>query len=179
MLCTLPTARGALFSARKAAPQRSSASIKARLPCMVVRASQEQPEEKTLTEKLALPAAALLGAALLFAATPDEALAARSGGRVGGSSGFASRRWVDLLGCLWPRPRVFPACCFAVVSAPEMIHLGCSVRADRAFGIPPTMLCMVCGQRCVCLARASWVVPKLGQCLHGICLLASGLCRRA
>lgn len=36
-------------------------------------------------------AAALLGAALLFTATPDEALAARSGGRVGGSSGFSSR----------------------------------------------------------------------------------------
>lgn len=60
---------------------------------MVVRASQSPVEgEKTLAERLALPAAAVLGAALLFAATPDVAEAARSGGRVGGSSGFAARR---------------------------------------------------------------------------------------
>lgn len=58
---------------------------------LVVRASAGK-EERSLHEKLAGPAAAVLGAALLFAATPDEALAARSGGRVGGSSGFASRR---------------------------------------------------------------------------------------
>ncbi|KAL4433217.1 hypothetical protein ABPG77_003265 [Micractinium sp. CCAP 211/92] len=57
---------------------------------LVVRASAGK-EEPSLHEKLAGPAAALLGAALLFAATPDEALAARSGGRVGGSSGFSSR----------------------------------------------------------------------------------------
>jgi len=56
----------------------------------VVRCSA-QDEEKSIVEKIALPAAALLGAALLFASTPDEALAARSGGRVGGSS-FSSRR---------------------------------------------------------------------------------------
>ncbi|KAL4448399.1 hypothetical protein ABPG75_005618 [Micractinium tetrahymenae] len=58
---------------------------------LVVRASAGK-EERPLHEKLAGPAAAVLGAALLFAATPDEALAARSGGRVGGSSGFSSRR---------------------------------------------------------------------------------------
>ncbi|PSC70473.1 hypothetical protein C2E20_6185 isoform B [Micractinium conductrix] len=57
---------------------------------LVCRASAEEPRQ--WHEKLALPAAALLGAALLFAATPDEAEAARSGGRVGGSSGFSSRR---------------------------------------------------------------------------------------
>lgn len=57
---------------------------------LVVRATAGK-EEPSLHEKLAGPAAALLGAALLFAATPDEALAARSGGRVGGSSGFSSR----------------------------------------------------------------------------------------
>ena len=49
------------------------------------------PEEKTLAQKLALPAAAILGAALLFTAAPDEALAARSGGRMGGSS-FSRRK---------------------------------------------------------------------------------------
>lgn len=70
---------------------RASSSRLPSLPqrALVVRAAQE---ERSLHEKLAAPAAALLGAALLFAATPDEALAARSGGRVGGSSGFASRR---------------------------------------------------------------------------------------
>eukprot|EP00887_Chlorella_sp_A99_P007403 scaffold2.g7403.t1 len=56
-----------------------------------VRASAT-PEEKSVAERLALPAAAVLSAALFFAATPDEALAARSGGRVGGSAGFSSRR---------------------------------------------------------------------------------------
>lgn len=56
-----------------------------------VYAKQSAPEEPSLREKLAVPAAALMGAALLFAATPDAAEAARSGGRVGGSSGFRSR----------------------------------------------------------------------------------------
>lgn len=56
-----------------------------------VYATQQKQDERSLQEKLAVPAAALLGAALLFAATPDEAEAARSGGRVGGSSGFSSR----------------------------------------------------------------------------------------
>lgn len=45
-----------------------------------------------LSRRLAAPAAAVLGAALLFGATPDMAEAARSGGRVGGSSGFSARR---------------------------------------------------------------------------------------
>jgi uncharacterized membrane protein len=41
-------------------------------------------------QKLALPAAAFMAAALMFASTPDAAEAARSGGRMGGSS-FSSR----------------------------------------------------------------------------------------
>lgn len=49
-------------------------------------------DKKSLHEQLAVPAAAVMAAALFFAATPDEALAARSGGRVGGSSGFSQRR---------------------------------------------------------------------------------------
>lgn len=63
-------------------------------PAYAARAPQasQAGEERTLSEKLALPAAALLGAALMFAATPDAAEAARSGGRVGGSGGFAARR---------------------------------------------------------------------------------------
>lgn len=86
----LATPRG-LLPARWAAPQRSSALISTRQPRLVVRASQGQPEEKTLSEQFALPLAAMLGAAMLFAGTPDEALAARSGGRVGGSGGFSRR----------------------------------------------------------------------------------------
>lgn len=49
-------------------------------------------EERSLAEKLALPAASVLAAAMLFGATADPAEAARSGGRVGGSSGFSQRR---------------------------------------------------------------------------------------
>jgi uncharacterized membrane protein len=79
--------------ARKAfAVQKASLSRCSRVQRAVrVYATQQKQDEKSLQEKLALPAAALLGAALLFAATPDEAEAARSGGRVGGSSGFSSR----------------------------------------------------------------------------------------
>ena len=84
-LSLAPNSR-ALFTARRSAPQPTI-----RAPRVVVLASQRQPEEKSLPEKLALPAAAFLAAALLFAATPDDALAARSGGRVGGSSGFSRR----------------------------------------------------------------------------------------
>ena len=50
-----------------------------------------ESDETSVIQKVALPAATLLGAALLMAASPDDALAARSGGRVGGSSGFSSR----------------------------------------------------------------------------------------
>lgn len=58
-----------------------------------VKASTEEPQEpRSWVQKLAMPAAAVLGAALLFGATPDVAEAARSGGRVGGSSGFSQRR---------------------------------------------------------------------------------------
>ena len=56
-------------------------------PAAVVSAAEEK---KSLAEKIALPAAGLLAAALFMAATPDEALAARSGGRIGGS-GFSRR----------------------------------------------------------------------------------------
>jgi uncharacterized membrane protein len=64
----------------------------ARRAVLAVRASTQEPEQQGLAAKLALPTAAVLAAALLFAATPDEALAARSGGRVGGSSFSARRR---------------------------------------------------------------------------------------
>ena len=54
----------------------------------VVRCScnEKEGEEKSDLQKTALPAAALLSALLLFGATPDDAFAARSGGRMGGSS---------------------------------------------------------------------------------------------
>ena len=58
---------------------------------MTARSSQKlQPEvegERSLAARLALPVAATLAASLLLGATlPEDALAARSGGRVGGSS---------------------------------------------------------------------------------------------
>lgn len=56
-----------------------------------IRAQASGEEKKTWIDRLAVPSAALLGAALLLTATPDAAEAARSGGRVGGSS-FSSRR---------------------------------------------------------------------------------------
>ena len=73
---------------------------KAGLPCLpmrrplkvtAARSSQNQgPEvegQRSLAERLALPVAATLAASLLLgAALPEDALAARSGGRVGGSS---------------------------------------------------------------------------------------------
>ena len=72
---------------------------KAGLPClpmrrrleMTVHSSQKQQPsvegERSLAERLALPVAATLAASLLLgAALPEDALAARSGGRVGGSS---------------------------------------------------------------------------------------------
>lgn len=91
---------------------------------LVCRASAEEPRQ--WHEKLALPAAALLGAALLFAATPDEAEAARSGGRVGGSSGFSSRRAA-------PAPRCGRFCreVWGRVPAPPRITL-CSYSCRRS-----------------------------------------------
>lgn len=56
-----------------------------------VRCSAQEKTEQSILEKVKLPAIAVLAAALLLAGTPDEALAARSGGRMGGS-GFSSRR---------------------------------------------------------------------------------------
>ncbi len=74
---------GSLAKSLTAAQKRPSRLQRA------VRVYAQQSEEPSLIERLALPAAALMGAALLFAATPDAAEAARSGGRVGGSSGFS------------------------------------------------------------------------------------------
>lgn len=62
-----------------------------RCPSRSIRAQASGEEKKSWIDRLAVPSAALLGAALLLTATPDAAEAARSGGRVGGSS-FSSRR---------------------------------------------------------------------------------------
>ena len=64
--------------------------LQARKMGAMVRCSAQKTEQQTILEKAKLPAIALLATALLFAGTPDEALAARSGGRMGGS-GFSSR----------------------------------------------------------------------------------------
>lgn len=60
--------------------------LQARRVTSAVRCSSDNDSEQSILQKAGLPAAVLLSAALLFAGTPDEALAARSGGRVGGSS---------------------------------------------------------------------------------------------
>lgn len=67
------------------APARSRAAV--RVIC------KAQPEEH-VTKKFALPVATLVATAMLSGAMimPEEALAAKSSGRVGGSSGFKSRR---------------------------------------------------------------------------------------
>jgi uncharacterized membrane protein len=64
--------------------------LQARKMTAAVRCSAQKDTEPSILEKAKLPAIAVLAAALMFAGTPDEALAARSGGRMGGS-GFSSR----------------------------------------------------------------------------------------
>ena len=86
---TLSSARTACFTTRS-----TTCRPALRAPVVAVHAKQQEQQvaPKSLAEQLSLPAAALLGAVLLLASTPDEALAARSGGRIGGSSGFSSHR---------------------------------------------------------------------------------------
>ena len=58
---------------------------------LVVRASA-QPEEPRASSTVALPLAAMVAAGLLLSGlSPEEALAARSGGRVGGGSFSGAR----------------------------------------------------------------------------------------
>jgi hypothetical protein len=65
--------------------------LQARKMVAAVRCSaQKETTEQSILEKAKLPAIAFLAAALMLAGSPDEALAARSGGRMGGS-GFSSR----------------------------------------------------------------------------------------
>lgn len=93
-MATTLTMRPALrLGSRRASPFAASpAGGRTSVLRPVVCAAGPREEERSLAQKLALPAAALLGAALLMGATPDVAEAARSGGRVGGSSGFSARR---------------------------------------------------------------------------------------
>jgi hypothetical protein len=76
----------------KRAPVMSSAPRVARRSAVVVKAQQN--ESANPVQKMALPLASMVAAALIAgAAMPEDALAAsRSGGRVGGSSGFAARK---------------------------------------------------------------------------------------
>lgn len=64
--------------------------LQARKMTAGVRCSAQKETEQSILEKAKIPAIAVLAAALMLAGTPDEALAARSGGRMGGS-GFSSR----------------------------------------------------------------------------------------
>ena len=58
-----------------------------RVPVIARCSGQNSQDERPLAARLAVPVAATLAASLLLgAALPEDALAARSGGRVGGSS---------------------------------------------------------------------------------------------
>jgi hypothetical protein len=99
MICALPSRAAAPQLASSKAPVRamftSQRPIAAqRCSTSVACSSQNTPDQErpSLAQRLALPAAAVLGAALLFAATPEDAMAARSGGRMGGGGGFSRRR---------------------------------------------------------------------------------------
>ena len=79
------------------AERRSVADVNHRLPQSNVRENETPMEdvEETKGNMIGKSAViALMSAALVLGsfASPDDALAARSGGRVGGSSGFSSRR---------------------------------------------------------------------------------------
>jgi len=57
-----------------------------------ITACQAQQDEK-VRSAVALPLASMMAAAIIAGAfVPEEALAARSSGRAGGSSGFSARR---------------------------------------------------------------------------------------
>lgn len=78
--------------ARAAAPASRAVAIRRPLVCL---AAQKEAEQVPLAQRVALPLASMVAAAMMAgAAFPEEALAAqsRSGGRVGGSSGFAARK---------------------------------------------------------------------------------------
>lgn len=64
------------------------------LVCKAVhKQQQQQPEEERRGNPAGLPFATILAGALLTGAlVPEDALAARSGGRVGGSGGFRASR---------------------------------------------------------------------------------------
>lgn len=65
--------------------------LQARKLTITVSCSNESNLRDRILQKFALPAAVLLASAMCFAAGPNYALAARSGGRMGGSA-FSSRR---------------------------------------------------------------------------------------
>lgn len=84
-----------LSSKASLAPAFTAVSCSPRLPSrtnMLVCRAQKADEESHIAQKMALPFTAALAAALVMSAVaPEDALAARSGGRVGGSSFSSSR----------------------------------------------------------------------------------------
>lgn len=86
----LATAVRPQLASRTACFAQTRQTVRVSRSVVVCAQQQEGQDERSLLQKMALPAAALMGAALMFASTPDAAEAARSGGRVGGSSGFRS-----------------------------------------------------------------------------------------
>lgn len=82
------TMRTPLLSRSSARPTMSTRSrvLAGRIVCSA------QPEDKR-DNNFALPLASMVAAAMIAGAfVPDEALAARSSGRAGGSSGFSARK---------------------------------------------------------------------------------------
>ncbi|GLC44393.1 hypothetical protein PLESTB_000474500 [Pleodorina starrii] len=79
---------------QRAGPIRAARPTQ-RSACRVVVCQAQKSEDVSPMKAVALPLASMVAAALIAgAAMPEEALAAsqRSGGRVGGSSGFAARK---------------------------------------------------------------------------------------
>jgi hypothetical protein len=87
-MCTMNTLK--LQLAPRAPCLTRNTTVQVRKMASAVRCSAHKETEQSILEKAKLPAIALLAAALMLAGSPDEALAARSGGRMGGS-GFSSR----------------------------------------------------------------------------------------
>lgn len=76
----------------QSASRSTRRTLRAQRPFVCSAQQPRKDEPRSAASKLLLPATAALAAALLVSAgTPDQALAARSGGRVGGSS-FRSAR---------------------------------------------------------------------------------------
>mmetsp|Transcript_19642 Transcript_19642/g.54789 ORF Transcript_19642/g.54789 Transcript_19642/m.54789 type:complete len:200 (-) Transcript_19642:531-1130(-) len=89
----LPQTRLPVASAAPRLPQQRLTSVRPAVCVAKAAGRGDNVEEQPRQSKLAMPFAAVLSAALITSAiVPDEAMAAKSQGRVGGSSGFRSSK---------------------------------------------------------------------------------------